>query len=285
MPILSALHLYPIKSCAGITLQEATITGAGLMSAHIYDREWMVVDMHGEFLTQRDYPRMALIQPRLRLDTLELRAPGMLRLELPLDLPAPEQLPATMKVRVWNDTLAAYDCGETAAAWFSNVLGTPCRLARFHSDAQRHADPRWTNGESASMLFADGFPLLIISQASLDDLNQKLMAQGRAALPMDRFRPNIVIDDSDAFEEDHAGLIRIGQASIRPSKPCPRCTIPSIDQATGASGPDPLDILRGYRANPIVDGGIAFGMNAMLIEGEGQLLRVGQPVEMELAFK
>lgn len=285
MPTLSALYLYPIKSCAGIALREATLTGAGLMSEHIYDREWMVVDAHGEFLTQREYPQMALIRPRIKADTLEVRAPGMLRLELPLALPEPERHPATMQVRVWNDTVLAYDCDDTTAAWFSNALGTPCRLARFHAEAKRHADPRWTQGETAQTLFSDGFPLLLVSQASLDDLNQKLAAQGRGALPMDRFRPNIVIDGVDAFDEDHAESIRIGNARIKPVKPCPRCTIPAIDQATGVTGPDPLDILRAYRANPAIGGGIAFGMNAVLAGGESQTLCVGQPLELEFAFK
>lgn len=285
MPTLTALHLYPIKSCAGIALREATLTGAGLMSEHIYDREWMVVDAHGEFLTQREYPQMALVRPRIKADTLEVRAPGMLRLELPLALPDPERHPPTMQVRVWNDTVLAYDCDDTTAAWFSNALGTPCRLARFHAEAKRHADPRWTQGETAQTLFSDGFPLLLVSQASLDDLNQRLAAQGRGALPMDRFRPNIVIDGVDAFDEDHAESIRIGNARIKPVKPCPRCTIPAIDQATGVAGPDPLDILRTYRANPAIDGGIAFGMNAVLAGGENQTLHVGQPLELEFAFK
>lgn len=283
MPILTELNLYPIKSCGGIALREATITSAGLMSDHIYDREWMVVDSSGKFLTQREHPKMALIKPHLRADMLELRAPGMLRLQIPLDLPDPETAP-TLDVQVWNDTLKAYDCDETTASWFSNALGVSCRLVRFHPDSERVANPQWTEGAKVPTLFSDGYPILVISDASLADLNEKLTAQGREALPMNRFRPNIVIGGSGAFDEDFAESISIGDAILKPVKPCPRCPIPSVDQATGQIGPDPLDILQSYRVNPRVDGAITFGMNAMLLAGEGQTIRVGQDVTVEIAF-
>jgi uncharacterized protein len=283
MPILTELNLYPIKSCAGIALREATLTSAGLMNENIYDREWMVVNPQGEFMTQRNHPKMALITPRLKADTLELRAPGMLRLEIPLGLPDPDD-EQTLQVKVWDDTVKAYDCDETTAAWFSSFLGTPCRLVRFHSDAKRIANTEWTNGMEAPTLFSDGYPMLVISEASLGDLNDKLKAQGREPLLMNRFRPNIVIGGVEAFEEDYAESFKIGDAALKPVKPCPRCPIPSIDQATGKSGPDPLDILQSYRVNPKVDGGITFGMNTILLEGEGQVLRVGQEVAINLAF-
>lgn len=283
MAILTELNLYPIKSCAGIALREATLTAAGLMYEQIYDREWMMVDAQGEFITQRDHPKMALITPRIKADTLELRAPGMLRLEIPLDLPNPDD-EKTLQVRVWNDTVNAYDCDETTAAWLSNFLGIPCRLVRFHAEAKRIANTKWTGGIDVPTLFSDGYPMLVISEASLADLNEKLTAQGRNALPMNRFRPNIVISGIGAFEEDYAQSFKIGTATLKPVKPCPRCPVPSIDQATGEIGPDPLDILRTYRTDPRVDGGITFGMNTILLEGEGQVLRVGQELEVDLAF-
>jgi uncharacterized protein YcbX len=283
MPTLAALHLYPIKSCAGIELREAVITAAGLMSEHIYDREWMVVDAQGEFMTQRQHPRMALIKPRIKADTLELRAPGMLRLEIPLGLPDPHDA-STLTVRVWNDTVKAYDCDQITATWFSNALGVACRLVRFHPQAKRLANQSWTGGVEAPTLFSDGYPMLVLSEASLDDLNQKLKEHGRAALPMNRFRPNLVISGVEAFEEDYAKSIKIGGATLKPVKPCSRCPIPSVDQATGAIGPDPLDLLQTYRVNPKVDGGITFGMNAILLEGEGQVLHVGQEIALKLAF-
>ena len=286
MPILTELHFYPIKSCAGIALREATLTPAGLMSEQIYDREWMVVDLHGNFLSQREFPAMALITPRLTSGTLELRAPGMLRLEIPLDLPDPAAaVPArTLQVRVWDDVLTAYDCDALTATWFSKAIGVACRLVRFHPDVVRTTSGKWTDGVKVPTLFADAYPLLVIGDASLDDLNLKLAVQGRAALPMNRFRPNIVINGAAPFDEDFAQTLRIGAALLKPVKPCARCPIPSIDQATGMIGADPLDILMTYRADAKVDGGITFGMNAILLEGEGTIVRVGEDVALALAF-
>lgn len=283
MPILSELNLYPVKSCAGVTLREASLTAAGLMSRQVHDREWMVVDPEGNFLTQRQHPKLATIMPVIHSQVLELNAPGMPALEIPLALGDAAGAP-TLQVTVWDDVIAACDCGNAAAAWFSEVIGTSSRLVRFHPHSRRSANTDWTGGVEAPTLFSDGYPILVISTASLADLNEKLVAQGRAALPMNRFRPNIVIDGIDAFEEDFARRITIGAVTLRPVKPCPRCQIPSIDQASGETGPSPLDILQTYRANPKIGGGLAFGMNAIVQAGAGQVLRVGQEVGVELAF-
>ncbi|MBB5605900.1 MULTISPECIES: MOSC domain-containing protein [unclassified Janthinobacterium] len=283
MAFLSDITLYPIKSCAGIRLREAVLTRSGLMSEHVYDREWMVVDVHGRFLTQREYPRMALIVPRIKATTLELRAPGMLRLEVELGLPHP-QLAPTLEVQVWDDTLRAYDCDEVTATWFSNAIGVPCRLVRFHPDVVRPTSTKWTAGVAASTMFADGYPVLIAGAASLDDVNEKLHAAGRPALAMDRFRPNLVISDIAAFEEDYADFLQFGATVLKPVKPCSRCPIPSVDQATGVPGPDPLDVMQGYRAKPELDGAICFGMNAIVTEGGDERIVVGQEVGFELAF-
>lgn len=283
MAILSEIILYPIKSCGGMSVREATLTTAGLSVDAVYDREWMVVTDDGQFLTQREHPRMALISPRLKADTLELRAPGMLRLEIALGLPDPAD-ERTLDVTVWDDTVLAYDCGDTCAAWFSNAIGTPCRLVRFHAGATRFASAKWTGAVAAPTLFADAFPLLLAGSASLADLNARLAAAGRAAIPMNRFRPNLVIDGIEAFEEDYAASFAIGQARVQPVKPCGRCPIPAVDQASGVPGPDPLDILRTYRTKPAMDDAICFGMNAIVTEGDGQRVHVGQPVAMTLAF-
>jgi uncharacterized protein YcbX len=283
MPTLSELNLYPIKSCGAVMAHEATITAAGLMSGTVCDREWMLVDEEGHFLTQRRHPEMALIRPQIEVDMLTIRMPGMPLLEVPLSMPANGNLPLT-QVHIWNDQLEAHDCGRTAAQWFSDVLETKCRLVRFPKNAKRIANPEWTDGIDAPTLFSDGFPVLVISEASLADLNQRLMQQGRSPLPMNRFRPNLVLSGVDAFEEDYAEAIMIGDVVLKPVKPCPRCPIPSIDQATGEIGPDPLDILRTYRVNPKVDGGITFGMNAIVLQGAGKSLRIGQAADVTLAF-
>lgn len=283
MPIISELNLYPIKSCAGLSLKEATLTRAGLMTEQIYDREWMLVDANGIALTQREHPRMSLIVPRLKSETMELRAPGMLQLEIPLGLPDPETAPS-LQVQVWDDTVLAYDCDETTATWFGKFLGIECRLVRFHANAKRLTSGKWTDGEQHPTLFSDGYPVLVIGTGSLQDLNDKLAQQGRAPLPMNRFRPNLVVGDLDAFEEDYTEEFRIGEATLKPVKPCPRCPMPSIDQATGEFGPDPLDILQTYRAKPEVDGGICFGMNAVVTTGDGTKLRVGDQIEVTLSF-
>ena len=263
-----------------MSLREAVLTTAGLTSGGVADREWMAVDTAGNFLTQRECPTMATIVPCLSLEILTLRAPGMPDLRLAL---APTLGPA-MAVHLWEETVPAIDCGEAAAAWFSAVLRVACRLVRWPPYGRRIAGTRWTDGILAPTRFADGFPVLVIGQASLDDLNQKLQAQGRPRLPMNRFRPNIVIDGIAPFDEDHAASICIGDAVLKPVKPCPRCPIPSVDQDTGIVGPDPLDILQSYRANRLLDGAITFGMNAIVLGGDGTILRVGPECGITLAF-
>lgn len=282
MPTLTELNLYPIKSCAGISLSQARVMRYGLQYGQVRDREWMVVNHDGNFLTQREVPQMACIRPRLTGETLEIDAPGMSTLSVSLDLPEPDA--PTMQVRVWDDSLTAYCGDDVSAEWFSQALGVPCRLARFRPQTQRIINNHWTSGRDVQTLFADGFPMLLISEGSLADLNQRLHAQSRAPLPMNRFRPNLVIDGVDAFEEDYADTLQIGSVRLQPVKPCPRCPMPSIDQTTGLIGPDPLDILQSYRVNPKVDGGITFGMNVILLDGENEMLQVGQEVEIELAF-
>ncbi|KQQ47602.1 Fe-S protein [Duganella sp. Leaf126] len=285
MPTLSDLILYPIKSCAGLSLSQAVLTTAGLSTAdgQLGDREWMVVDANGGYMTQRDVPRMALITPSLQAQTLTLTCPGMPALTLALARPDPAAA-ATRRVQIWDDSLRAIDCGDAAAAWFGAALGVACRLVRFHGGAVRAVSRKWTGDVAATTLFSDGFPILVIGRASLDDLNDKLRRAGRAALPMNRFRPNLVIDGIDAFEEDYADTLDLGGVRVKPVKPCPRCPMPSIDQASAEFGPDPLDILQAYRVNPALDGAICFGMNAIVTAGSGALVQVGQEIALTLAF-
>ncbi len=282
MATLTDIIFYPVKSCAGISVAQALLTEAGLEVDGVADREWMVVTDDGHFLTQREHPRMALVTPHLRDGVLALSAPGQDTLAVAIRQAG--TVGASRQVRLWDDTLLAEDSGDAAASWFAQAIGAPCRLVRFPAGPQRLTSTRWTGGVAAPTRFADGYPVLVIGAASLSDLNDKLAAAGRPALPMDRFRPNLVIDGLGAFEEDYVEAFGLGGVRLRPVKPCPRCPIPSVDQATGVAGADPLDILQAYRRRPQLDGAVCFGMNCIVTAGAGQRLVVGQQVDAELAF-
>jgi uncharacterized protein YcbX len=281
MATLSQLILYPIKSCAGMPVEEAIATVSGLSAQGVHDREWMLVTSDGQFLTQREFPRMATIVPRVESDALAVTAPGMPPLRLPLATQASKN---TLRVHIWDDLVDALDCGDEAAAWFGGVLGARCRLVRFKPNASRPTSEKWTGGAPSSARFADAYPLLLIGQSALDDINAHLRAAARDALPMDRFRPNLVIEGTDPFEEDYTESLRAGEVLIKPVKPCARCPIPAIDQATGIPGPDPLEILQSWRAKAILDGAVCVGMNCIVLEGAGAVLRVGQAFEVSLSF-
>jgi len=280
--VIDSLHIYPVKGCAGIALQQATLGPAGLQSQGVGDREWMVVEHPGgQFLTQRQIPRLALVTPAIGAGVLHLSAPGQPMLELPLDDIGSRQ--PTLPVQVWKDECMAFDAGEPAAAWFSGFLGRPVRLARFDPAHQRASSMAWTGGMTALNLFSDGYPILLISQASLDDLNGRLAQAGRAVLPMNRFRPNIVLGGVGPYEEDY--LLSLGAPGLvfKPVKPCPRCPVPSIEQSTGIPGPDPLDILAQYRSDERT-GGVIFGQNLIALEGTGLPLQVGLELTAEWNF-
>lgn len=268
---ISALYLHPIKSCAGIAVREALLIETGLE----FDRTWMVVDAQGRFLTQRELPRMALIVPTLKHTELVLRAPGMLALHLALDA-----VEAPTRVTVWKDEVAAYDMGDLAAQWFSDFLGQKCRLARFDPEQKRLSNKRWTGDIDAENAFSDGYPVLVTSDASLADLNERLAARGAAPVAMNRFRPNLVLSGLDAYGEDHLDEIRFdtpeGEVVLKLVKPCSRCTIPSVDPASGEQGHEPSDTLATYRADARLDGAITFAMNAVIVKGIECGLRVGQ---------
>jgi uncharacterized protein YcbX len=281
MATLTQLFIYPIKSCAGLSVPTATLLESGLQAQGVHDREWMLVTEAGQFLTQREHPCMAVIRPRPDGDLLRVSAPGMSDFCVPLAWHAGA---VTRTVKIWDDSVDAADCGDVAANWFTQAVGAPCRLVRFRRDVVRPTSVKWTSGVPSQTRFADGYPLLLIGQSSLDDLNARLRAAGRAALGMDRFRPNLVVDGLPAFEEDYLGALEFEMATISPVKPCARCPIPSIDQQTGIAGPDPLDILQTYRANPRMEGAVCLGMNCIVANGAGSELRAGQALEAELAF-
>ena len=282
---IARLFVYPVKSCAGVELPEALLTETGLE----FDRAWMVVDANNEFVTQRELPRMALIRPQLKHMEMVLRAPGMLALHIAFD-----RVEQPVRVKVWNDEVAAYDMGDIAAQWFSDFLSEPgrpqkLRLARFDPEQKRLSSLQWTGGVEAQNQFADGFALLVASEASLAELNDKLVAAGHAAVGIERFRPNIVLAGIEAQDEDRVETMHIatgeGEARLQPVKPCSRCPIPDIDPATGVATPEVGDMLRTWRQNARLDGAVTFGMNAIVIDGVEHLLKVGQPVGANYRFE
>ena len=278
---IARLFVYPVKSCAGIEVQEAHLTETGLE----LDRAWMVVDAQGMFLTQRVLPRMALIRPQLKSDEMVLRAPGMLALHVAMD-----QVEAPATVTVWRDTVPAWDMGAVAAQWFTDFLGQACRLIRFDPEVRRLSSLDWTGGIEAPTQFADGFPLLVTSEASIDELNGRLLAAGHAPVGIERFRPNIVLGGVGAHDEDRVDMVRVDAGELegvqlQPVKPCARCPIPNVDPVTAEIDPSVSDALRTYRQDKRVGGAITFGMNAIVRQGAGQTLRVGQRIAADLRFE
>jgi len=264
---LAALHVYPIKSCRGIALGGARLTSTGLAD----DRHWMVVRPSGRFVTQRELPRLALIVTALNGRALTLDAAGMPTLAV-----SREQSGDSSAVTVWGFTGRGIDCGEAAAHWFTSFLGTPLRLVRFDTRAPRACDPAWTGDVPAVTEFADGFPILVISRASLKELNSRLPKE----LPMERFRPNLVLDGVEAYAEDRIHELRGEGVTIRLVKPCLRCAITTTEQSTGErDGVEPLATLKTYRLDADLRG-VRFGQNAIIVNGVGALLSEGQSFEV-----
>jgi uncharacterized protein len=276
---IAQLFIYPIKSCGGIELKEAVLTDTGLD----LDRAWMVVDEQGVYVTQRQVPRMALIQPLLKTYDMIVKAPGMLALHVSID-----EVEKAVSVKIWEDTVKAFDMGDLAAQWFSDFLGQTVRLVRFDPEQTRLSSMKWTNGIEAKNGFDDGFAVLVTSVASLKMLNDKLVFAGEKAVTMPRFRPNVVLTGIEAYDEDRLDTLNIetqeGVAQLKHVKPCARCTVPDVDLQSGKQGTAVADMLQSYRANPIMDGAVTLGMNAIILAGEGSTLRVGQAVGANYSF-
>jgi uncharacterized protein YcbX len=276
---LSALYVHPLKSVGGVAVSDALLVETGLE----FDRTWMVVDEHGEMLTQREWPRLALVRTTLRSADMVLRAPGMLTLYLELDA-----VESHTRAKVWDDIVKAYDMGPIAAQWFTDFLGRPARLVRFDPEEKRLSDPKWAGTVAAENAFGDGFPLLVIGQSSLDDLNARLAAQGLEPAGMERFRPNLVLSGLQPYDEDHIDELEIltheGPVVLRLVKPCARCSIPNVNPLTAEPTHQPGDTLAGYRADARVEGAITFGMNAVVLQGFDCILRRGQPVRGRWRF-
>ena len=266
---LSAIFIYPVKALGAISLGQSIVTPRGLQ----YDRRFMVIDAHHQFLTQRDYPKMAAVWVEIvdgkNGDEVIFSAPDIESVSFSL---APKELP-TRTVKVWASHVRAQTVSAVADQWLSSYLGTDARLVYMPDSAERRINPIYAkNNEVVS--FADGFPLLIVSAASLEDLNARIVKNAGDAVPMNRFRPNLVISGCDAYAEDRLGGVAIGDALFRAVKPCARCQVTTTDQAAGVvRGPEPLQTLGTYRDSA---GGVMFGMN--LIPVTLATVRVGDAV-------
>jgi len=265
MARISGLYIYPVKGCRGIAVEASRLTTTGLA----FDRHWMVVHPDGRFVTQREHPRLALVGTAVHDGSLTLSAPGIAPVEVQDTLEGPRR-----EVQVWGDRCLGTDAGDAAAMFFSRHLGRPLRLVRFDAARPRPSDPEYAGELSAFSEFSDGYAILVISEASLADLNGRL----ESPLPMNRFRPNVVIADVDAFEEDHMEALTSPDVELRLVKACTRCQVTTTDQATAVVGEEPLHTLAAYRMHPQL-GGVAFGQNAVVVRGAGVTLRVGQSLE------
>jgi uncharacterized protein YcbX len=265
---LSAINIYPVKGLKGIALDKARSTDRGLE----HDRRWMAVDSAGVFLSQREHPKMATIWTEIADGMLTLSAPDVSSIDVPLD----GDDAAPMRVQVWNSMCDAVPVSAAADAWLTEYLGFDCRLVHMPERSERFSNPRYA-GEARKVGFADGYAYLLLGEASLADLNAKLIAKNHAALPMNRFRPNLVVTGSAAFAEDGWREIRIGEAVFRGAKPCGRCQVTTTDQATGeVKGPEPLATLASYRDSP--EFGVMFGMN--LVTVKTGMIRVGDVLQL-----
>jgi uncharacterized protein YcbX len=247
---VSELYLYPIKSARGIALERAELDERGFR----HDRRWMLVDADGRFISQRVAHRMALIDVALADGALLVSAPGMAALRVPCTAQgAPE------RCTIWRDVVAAHPVSGAVDEWFSTFLSLSCRLMYMPDETRRIVDRAYVQQERV-VGFADAFPLLLIGQASLDLLNHKLVAQGENAVPMRRFRPNIVIAEARAHEEDEWRQIRIGEIGVDVVKSCARCVITTVDIDSAEAGREPLRTLAGYRKQ---GSKVMFGQNAV----------------------
>ncbi|MBV9384767.1 MAG: MOSC domain-containing protein [Streptosporangiaceae bacterium] len=272
MPLsVNGIYRYPLKSCRGERREAAAVEPWGLAG----DRRWMIVDADGDAVTARKYPQLLLVTPYLNSDSITLSTPAAEDLTVPV--PRGDEL---VPVSVWDSELPAALACDAAADWLSQVVGEPVRLVYLDDPTRRRPDPsRSREGDRVS--FADAYPLLLTSQASLVTLNELIAGGPRAAegpLPMTRFRPNVVVAGAPAWAEDTWRLLRIGDVVFRVTKGCDRCVLTTIDPATAAKGKEPITTLAKYRR---WDGKVWFGINLIPDSPRpGDTIKIGDPVEI-----
>jgi uncharacterized protein YcbX len=265
MYTISQLFVYPVKSLGGIEVTEAQLTDRGLQ----YDRRWMLVDVNNQFLTQREHPEMCLLQTAIQVNELIVyhkNNPGD-NIHIPLQ-PLPGM--ATITVQVWDDECGAQLVSEIADAWFSARLSIPCRLVYMPDSEKRKVDPEYASEDDITS-FSDGYPLLIIGKASVDDLNSRLAEP----LSLNRFRPNIVFTGGKPYEEDIMEHVKINSIDLYGVKLCARCAITTINQATAERAKEPLKTLATYRMK---NNKIYFGQN--ILHKQTGVLKVGDTIKV-----
>jgi uncharacterized protein len=262
---ISELYIYPVKSLGGIAVSAAQLTDRGFQ----YDRRWMLVDEQNQFLTQRQYPQMALLQTGITTNGIEVyhKNNPVERISIPLAADENEKY----TVKIWDDWCEALTISKQINEWFSDMLQAPCRLVFMPDDALRKVDMRYAVHSTDITNFSDGYPLLVISQASLDDLNRRL----ESPLPMDRFRPNIVITGANPYEEDEMEEFIIGDMHFYGVKLCSRCMITTINQQSIVKGKEPLKTLATYR---MMNNNIYFGQN--ILYNKTGIVKTGDPIRV-----
>ncbi len=276
---VASLHVYPVKGCRGIAPASVTVATTGFVTEGIGDREWMVVDRAGRFVTQRELPRLALVQTAVVAGALTLSVPHVAALVVPTDRAAGP----SRDVVVWRSEVRGIDMGDAAADWLSAWLAADMRLVRFDRSACARATRSSPAIRARTRCLPMAIPILVIGEASLADLNDRLAARGQPALPMNRFRPNLVLRGLPPFAEDHLDTIAAGDVVLRCVKPCARCQVTTTDQDSAQVGMEPLRTLGEYRMSE-QHGGVTFGMNAIVIAGAETPLTTGAAARADYRF-
>ena len=262
-PELTSIILYPIKSASEISLKNSYLEERGL----VLDRRWMVVDDSSQFITQRNNPEMSLISTEIVESSLRLNAPGMTALQLPL-FPTEGQ---SKIVEIWGDRFEVIKANEHSEIWISDYLRKKCNFVFMPDHTNRQVDQKYAIGKN-KVSFSDGFPLLLIPESSLKDLNSRILEE----ISMKRFRPNLVVKNTLPYQEDNWRVIRIGECELQIAKPCSRCVLITVDPETGKfSGREPLRTLAKYRK---FNGEVVFGQN--LIPRSSGKIEVGMKIEI-----